>query len=158
MQNEQVKLEEKKVVVFRLDNEEYAIEVEQVRSIEPLQPITRVPHTPPFVKGVINLRGVVTPVIDLRRRFNLDETDDTSTTRIIIVVAGEMEAGLIVDAANDVINIPVDGIEPPPEVVGGVMADYVRGVVRLENRLLTLLNLEHVLSHHNQTNKIEETS
>ncbi|CAM5788286.1 MULTISPECIES: chemotaxis protein CheW [Brevibacillus] len=138
---------EVKVIVFRLKDEEYGVDVNQVKSIEKLEHITRVPRTPAFVKGVINLRGVVTPIIDLRNRFSLEETAYTESTRIIIVAVGELEVGLIVDAANDVIDIPVNAIEPPPEVVGGVEAAYLRGVAKLEKRLLILLNLDKVLSN-----------
>ncbi|GAA4700906.1 chemotaxis protein CheW [Brevibacillus fulvus] len=137
---------EVKVIVFRLKDEEYGVEVEQVKSIEKFEHITRVPRTPAFVKGVVNLRGVVTPIIDLRKRFGLEETEYTEATRIIIVAVGELEVGLIVDAANDVIDIPVNAVEPPPEVVGGVEAAYLRGVAKLEKRLLILLNLDKVLN------------
>lgn len=137
---------EVKVIVFRLKDEEYGVEVQQVKSIEKLEHITRVPRTPSFVKGVINLRGVVTPIIDLRNRFGLEEAVYAESTRIIIVAVGELEVGLIVDSANDVIDIPVDAIEPPPEVVGGVEAAYLRGVAKLDKRLLILLNLDKVLS------------
>jgi len=137
---------EVKVIVFRLKDEEYGVEVNQVKSIEKLEHITRVPRTPKFVKGVINLRGVVTPIIDLRNRFGIEEAPHTDSTRIIIVAVGELEVGLIVDAANDVIDIPVNAIEPPPEVVGGVEAAYLRGVAKLEKRLLILLNLDKVLN------------
>jgi len=137
---------EVKVIVFQLKDEEYGVEVSQVKSIEKLEHITRVPRTPKFVKGVINLRGVVTPIIDLRTRFGLEEGEYTESTRIIIVAVGELEVGLIVDAANDVIDIPVNAVEPPPEVVGGVEAAYLRGVAKLENRLLVMLNLDKVLS------------
>jgi len=137
---------EVKVIVFRLQDEEYGVEVNQVLSIEKLDHITRVPRTPAFVKGVINLRGVVTPIIDLRSRFGLEEASYTETTRVIIVAVNELEVGLIVDAANDVIDIPVNAIEPAPEVVGGVEAVYLRGVAKLEKRLLILLNLDKVLN------------
>ncbi|EST52540.1 chemotaxis protein CheW [Brevibacillus panacihumi W25] len=137
---------EVKVIVFRLQDEEYGVEVHQVKAIEKLEHITRVPRTPKFVKGVINLRGVVTPIIDLRKRFDLEESEYSDSTRTIIVAVGDLEVGLIVDAANDVIDIPVDAIEPPPEVVGGVEAAYLRGVAKLDNRLLILLNLDKVLS------------
>ncbi|MGC5324099.1 chemotaxis protein CheW [Brevibacillus sp. SYSU BS000544] len=137
---------ESKVIVFRLKDEEYGVEVNQVKSIEKLEHITRVPRAPKFVKGVINLRGVVTPIVDLRSRFGLEEAVYSETTRVIIVVVGELEVGLIVDAANDVIDIPVNAIEPAPEVVGGVEAAYLRGVAKLEKRLLILLNLDKVLN------------
>jgi purine-binding chemotaxis protein CheW len=139
-------VEEIKVIVFRLKDEEYGVEVNQVKSIERLEHITRVPRTPHFVKGVINLRGVVTPIVDLRRRFGIEETAYNETTRVIIVAVGEVEVGLIVDSANDVIDIPVNAIEPPPEVVGGIEAVYLRGVAKLDRRLLILLNLDKVLN------------
>lgn len=139
-------VEKVKVVVFRLKDEEYGVEVDQVKSIERMESITRVPNTPSFVKGVINLRGVVIPVINLRSRFQMEEEDYTDSTRIVIVHVNEMEVGLIVDAALDVLDVPLDAIEPPPEVVGGVEAAYLRGMAKLEDRLLVLLNLDRVLS------------
>ncbi|WP_349410519.1 chemotaxis protein CheW [Pseudalkalibacillus sp. SCS-8] len=135
-----------KAIVFQLIDEEYGVDVHQVRSIERLQEITRVPRTPAFVKGVINLRGVVTPVIDLRSRFDLPEAEHTDETRIIIVRANELEVGMIVDSANDVIDVPTNTIEPAPKVVGGIDAEYLDGVAKLENRLLILLNLDKVLN------------
>ncbi|ATY85006.1 chemotaxis protein CheW [Kyrpidia spormannii] len=137
---------EVKVIVFQLATEEYGVEVSQVLSIERVQKITRVPRTPAFVKGVINLRGVVTPIIDLRARFGLPEVEYTDDTRIVVVAVGEMEVGLVVDAANDVIDVPMSRVDPPPAVVGGVKADYLRGVAKLDDRLLVLLNLDRVLS------------
>lgn len=139
-------VKENKYIVFRLLDEEYGVEVNQVRSIERMQRITRVPRTPGFVKGVINLRGVVTPIIDLKIRFRLGTEQYTDDTRIIIVAVEDMEVGLIVDAANDVIDIGSDTIEPPPEVVGGIKANYLEGIAKLEGRLLILLNLEKVLN------------
>jgi purine-binding chemotaxis protein CheW len=138
--------EEIKVIVFGLADEEYGIEVEKVRTIERMIPITRVPKTPAFIKGVINLRGVVLPVIDLRGRFGLSETEPTENSRIVIVAVNDLEVGFIVDAANDVIDIDSDSIDNPPEVVGGIQAKYLRGVAKLgENRLLIMLNLAEVL-------------
>ena len=139
--------EELKVIVFTLANEEYGIEVDKVKTIERMTPITRVPKTPPFVKGVMNLRGVVVPVIDLRGRFGLPETEPTDNSRIIIVAANELEVGFIVDSANDVLDVMSDSIENPPEVVGGVKAKYLSGVAKIgDNRLLILLHLAEVLN------------
>ncbi|ANB56461.1 cheW-like domain protein [Anoxybacillus sp. B7M1] len=141
----EVRETELKVIVFQLKDEEYAIPVQQVRSIEKVQHITRVPRTPKFVKGVINLRGVVTPIIDLRERFGIESQSFNEQTRVIIVALGEIEVGLIVDAANDVLDIPVKSIEPPPEVIEAIEADYINGVAKVGKRLLILLNLEKVL-------------
>ncbi|WP_026689879.1 chemotaxis protein CheW [Alteribacter aurantiacus] len=139
-------LQSQKVIVFQLGEEEYGVGVEQVKSIERVQTVTRVPNTASFIKGVINLRGVVTPILDLRMRFNIQEREYNNQTRVIIVTVDDMEVGLIVDAANDVMDINQDNIEPPPEVVGGIEADYLNGVAKLEKRLLILLNLNKVLS------------
>lgn len=140
------RISERKVIIFRLKDEEYGVDVNQVLSIERMQPITRVPNVPVFVQGVINLRGVVTPVIDLRKRFGLDETEYDDLTRIVIVQMEDKEVGLIVDAANDVIDISVDIVEEPPAALGAVDVEYLEGVAKLDGRLLVLLNLEKVLS------------
>ncbi|UFU01046.1 chemotaxis protein CheW [Radiobacillus kanasensis] len=138
--------QEFKAIVFQLQNEEYAIPVQQVGSIERIEHITRVPQTEEFVKGVINLRGVITPIIDLRKRFGMDEAEFTDSTRIIIVYMNDLEVGLIVDAAYDVIDIPTEQIEPTPEVIGTVNVDYIEGVAKIDSRLLILLNMERVLA------------
>jgi purine-binding chemotaxis protein CheW len=139
--------EELKVIVFTLGQEEYGIEVDKVRTIERMMPITRVPKTPAFVKGVINLRGVVIPVIDLRGRFGLPETEAGENSRIIIVAANDLEVGFIVDSANDVVDIMSDAIDVPPEVVGGIKAKYLSGVAKFgDDRLLILMNLSEVLN------------
>ncbi|REK76529.1 chemotaxis protein CheW [Paenibacillus paeoniae] len=139
--------EELKVIVFALGKEEYGIEVDKVRTIERLSPITRVPKTASFIKGVINLRGIVVPVIDLRGRFNLSETEHTEHSRIIVVAVADLEVGFIVDSANDVIDIDTDMIDSPPEIVGGIKAKYLRGIAKLgEGRLLIMLNLSEVLN------------
>lgn len=136
---------DKKVIIFQLKDEEYAVPVQSVGSIEKIESITRVPQADPFVKGVVNMRGVVTPIIDLRIRFNMEPAAYTESTRIIIVYLNNMEIGLIVDAANDVVDIPEDTIEPTPEVIGSINVDYIDGVAKLDNRLLILLDLEKVL-------------
>ncbi|MBM7692243.1 purine-binding chemotaxis protein CheW [Peribacillus deserti] len=137
---------ELKVIIFQLIDKEYALPVSEVRSIEKLQHITRVPKTPGFVKGVLNLRGVVTPIIDLRLRFGLEQQTYSESTRIIIAAAQDIEVGLIVDAANDVLDIQADSIEPQPEVAGSIDEEYIEGVVKIDKRLLILLNLEKVLN------------
>lgn len=139
--------QEIKVIVFKLGEEEYGIDVDKVETIERMLPITRVPKTYSFVKGVVNLRGVVIPVIDLRGRFGLAETEPTDQTRIVIVSVEEMQVGFVVDSANDVIDLDTDVIDTPPEVVGGVKAKYLHGVARIsESRLLIMLNLSEVLN------------
>lgn len=134
-----------KVIVFQLADKEYAIPVSHVQGIEKLIHITRVPKTPHFVKGVINLRGVVTPIIDLRERFDLPKTASEDTARIIIVMLDNMEVGFVVDSANDVLDIPIEAIEQQPEVVGSLDEDFISGVAKIDNRLLILLHLDKIL-------------
>lgn len=135
----------KKVIVFELSNKEYAIEIDVVQGIERVMAITRVPRTPSYVKGVINLRGVVTPVIDLRERFELERKELGNDTRIIIVSLESYDVGLIVDHANDIVDIPVQSIELQPEVVGSVASDFVAGIAKVDHRLLVMLELAKVL-------------
>ncbi len=136
-----------KTIVFSIGTEEYGIEVDHVKTIERMMPMTRVPKTPPFVKGVVNLRGVVVPVIHLASRFGLPESEPTENSRIVMVNVGDLEVGFIVDSANDVIDVDPERIEEPPEVVGGIRAKYLRGIAKIgDNRLLVMLNLSEVLN------------
>ncbi|KAB2337531.1 chemotaxis protein CheW [Cytobacillus depressus] len=135
-----------KLIVFQLIDKEYAIPVNQVRSIEKVDHITRVPRTAKFIKGVINLRGVITPIIDLRSRFGLEEISYSDSTRVIIAGFNDLEVGFIVDLANDVIDIPVHSIEPPPEVVGVSEVEFINGVAKVGSRLLILVDLEKILN------------
>ncbi|WP_041058187.1 chemotaxis protein CheW [Jeotgalibacillus campisalis] len=136
-----------KFIIFKLLEKEYAIPVENVRSIEKVMHITRVPKVNSYIKGVINLRGVVTPIIDLRERFSLEESEYNVHTRIIIVKIENKEVGLIVDSANDVLDISMNAIEPQPNVVGSIEADFISGVAKIDRRLLILLKLEVILTN-----------
>lgn len=148
--------EDMKVIVFQIKDKEYAIPVDKVSGIEKLLHITRVPKALKFVKGVINIRGVITPIIDLRVRFDFEEVEYDESTRIIIVILNDMEVGLIVDSANDVLDIPVESIEPQPEVVGHLASEYISGVAKIEKRLLVLINLEKALSLEMTENMLRE--
>ncbi len=135
-----------KSIIFQLNNEEYAMPVDLVGSIERMLPITRVPGTPDFIKGVLNLRGVVTPLLDLRCRFGFEPKEYTDATRTIIIEHDNMDVGLIVDEAHDVIDIQKNAIEAAPEIVGSVQIDYIDGVAKYEDRLFILLNIDKILS------------
>ena len=108
--------------------------------------IFRVPKAPDFVQGVINVRGKVIPVIDLRKRFGLDSKGYDKNTRIVVVEINKMIVGFIVDSVSEVLRIPADTVEPPPSVVAGLDSEYRCGVGKLEDRLLILLNLDRLLS------------
>ncbi|WP_378951871.1 chemotaxis protein CheW [Pelosinus sp. sgz500959] len=132
------------LVIFKLGKEEYGVSILQVQEIKRITEITRVPHTPEYIKGVINLRGSVLPVIDLKRRLNLPQQELTENTRIIIVKVKEISVGMIVDAVSEVMTINQENIDSPDVVAGSVSANYLSGVGKLENRLLILLNLEEI--------------
>lgn len=134
-----------KVIVFELVNKEYAIPVEYVMSIEKVSTITRVPGVEPFVMGVINLKGTITPIIDLRMRFGLEQKEYDESSRIIIISFNEIVVGLIVDSARDVLEFPADLIEPQPKVIGMQEIDFINGVVKVDKRLLILIKLERIL-------------
>ncbi|GAQ26233.1 MULTISPECIES: chemotaxis protein CheW [Tepidanaerobacter] len=132
-------------VEFKLSDEEYGIDILQVKTIERMMPITRVPKTPDFVEGVINLRGEIVPVIDLKKRFDLPPGEVTDSTRIIIASIDDITVGMIVDAATEVIQLSQDDIEPAPPIIGGIDANYLDGVGKIDGRLLILLNVAKLL-------------
>lgn len=134
-----------KVIVFKLNDKDYCISAEFVTAIEKMTHITRVPNTLKFIKGVINLRGVIIPIIDLKRRFDIGDTEYTDKTRIIIVSYKELSVGMIVDEASDVLDIPEDALEPCPTVAGSVEEEFIEGVANLNKRLLILLDLESTI-------------
>lgn len=144
MSEQQYANNEIQLVIFKLGREEYGVSILQVQEIKRITEITRVPHTPEYIKGVINLRGSVLPVIDLKRRLNLPQQALTENTRIIIVKVKEISVGMIVDAVSEVMTINQQNIDSPDVVAGSVSANYLSGVGKLENRLLILLNLEEI--------------
>ena len=106
--------------------------------------ITRVPQSPPSVEGVVNLRGQITPVLDLRKRFELEAQAQGNDSRIVVVEIHDRVLGFIVDRVNEVLEVPASTVESAPTLVTSVDSDYVRGVVKLEERLLILLDLERL--------------
>ncbi|MFP4213723.1 MAG: chemotaxis protein CheW [Desulfohalobiaceae bacterium] len=139
------------LVSFKLKDEEFGVDILQVQEIIRMQEITHVPNAPDFVEGVINLRGRVIPIVDLRKRFGLESQEHGSATRIIVVMIGQVTVGLIVDEVSEVLRIPEDTVEPPPPIVAGIESDYIKGVGKLEDRLLILLDLNKILSREEKT-------
>ncbi|MEW6447573.1 MAG: chemotaxis protein CheW [Bacillota bacterium] len=137
---------EEQVVVFRLDDQTYGLDIAAVSEIIRMEKITHVPRAPEFVEGVINLRGRIIPVIDLRKRFGLANAEYTRQSRIIIVEIAAVTVGMIVDAVLEVLRIPVDSIEPPPAMVDGVDVAYLRGIALWEGRMIILLDLDKILA------------
>lgn len=141
---------ERKLVVFRLGRETYGIDIGAVAEIGQMQDITHVPKTPAFVEGIINVRGQVLPVIDLRKRFGLEMTGLSRESRIIQVEVGVYKLGLIVDAVTEVLPITGSMIEPTSPVISSIDTEFIQGVVKAGDRLIILINLEKVLSRQEQ--------
>ena len=138
--------DERQLVVFQLGAELYGVEISRVHEIIRLQAVTRVPRTPTFVEGVINLRGKVIPVVDLRRRFGLPTAEHTRASRIVVVEIGDQVVGIIVDGVSEVLRVSSGTIEPPSPVVAGVDSEYIHGIAKLPERLVILLDLDRVLA------------
>ena len=136
----------KQFVVFKLGNEEYGIDILRVKTIEKMSSITRVPKTPSYVKGVMNLRGEIVPIVDLRARFDLKEAVESENTRIIIVCADDVTVGLIVDSASEVIDIERDLIEDQPESLCNIEVSNIYGIGKLEGRIIILLDVYKILN------------
>lgn len=134
------------LVTFSIGEEEFGVNILKVQEIIRTMEITKVPRAPEFVEGVINLRGKVIPIIDLRRRFGLISKPEDKDTRIIVIEINNVIVGFVVDAVSEVLRIPASTVEPPPPVVAGVESDYVSGVGKLKDRLLIMLDLDKILS------------
>jgi len=141
---------EQQLVVFELAKEFYGINIAVVESIIKMQGITQLPQTPSYVKGVTNLRGSVLPVIDLRTRFGLETHEDTRQTRVIIVTMGSVKVGMVVDGVSEVLRVSDELIEPLPPMVSSANSGFLKGIARLENRLIILLELGKVLDSDEQ--------
>lgn len=137
----------KQFVVFELENEEYGIDILRVKEIKEMMNITRVPKAAHYVCGVINLRGEVIPVIDLRRKFNLQEGERNSNTRIIIVSIDDITVGLIVDTSSEVLEISNKDIEDAPDGVGSVDQGYIYGIGKVDKRLIILLDIVKIVTN-----------
>ena len=144
--------QELQLVGFELSDEQFGVEILCVREIIRVVSITRVPRAPGFVEGIINLRGEVIPVIDLRKRLNLESRKFDNSTRLIVVELNDQQIGFIVDSVSQVLRVPADAIEEPPEMVTGIDSEFILGVTRIDDgeRLLLILDLKRILSQAEQ--------
>lgn len=134
------------LVTFKIGEEEFGVDILSVETIIRMMEITKIPKAPGFVEGVINLRGMIIPIIDFRKRFNMQSRDEGKDTRIIVTNVNNKQMGFIVDSVSEVIRLPVSAIEPPPPIVSGIEAEYIDGVGKLDDRLLILINIEKLFS------------
>ncbi|MEW6542431.1 MAG: chemotaxis protein CheW [Nitrospirota bacterium] len=138
------------LVTCRVGREEFAVDILSVQEINRMVEITKVPKAPSFVEGVINLRGRIIPVLDLRRRLGIPEAGRTAQSRIVVVNVGGRVIGLVVDAVSEVLRIPRSTIEPPPSTGASAGAEFIQGVGKINDRLLTLLDLKRLLTPEEQ--------
>ncbi|HEX3044068.1 MAG TPA: chemotaxis protein CheW [Bacillota bacterium] len=142
----------KQLVIFKLGDEEFGVDILQVSEIEKLdQGVTRVPKAPPFVEGVINLRGDIIPIIDLRKRFGLALRAIGYDSRVIIVEVNKNRVGMTVDSVVEVARVNTSAIDLAPSITKGVETYYITGVAKVGERLIILLNLERALSEEENT-------
>ena len=134
------------VVSFALGSEEYGVDIAQVQEINRMVTVTNVPQAAQFMEGVINLRGRLIPIIDLRTRFGMERAERTKNTRIVVTEIGTKRLGMVVDSVSEVLRIRVEQIEDAPDLVAGVDTEYIRGVGKLDQRLIILLDLGRVIS------------
>ncbi len=133
------------LVSFNIGSEEFGVDILKVQEINRMAEITKVPQAPHYVEGVINLRGKVIPIVDLRKRFGLEIKEYDKNTRIVVVDIEGNVMGMVVDSVSEVLRLPTNTIEPPPEIVTGINSEYIKGVAKLEDRLLIFLDLSKVI-------------
>lgn len=138
-------------VIFKLNGEHYGIDIKNVENIEKLIPITRVPYAEKYVEGVVNLRGVIIPVVDLRKRFEIEAREMDDESRIIIVNISELKVGMIVDTSSEVLKLEREDIDAAPSIRGNSGTDYIKEIGKNDGRIIMLIDLHKVLG-------IEETT
>ncbi len=138
------------LVTFRLGLNEYGIDIMQAKEIIKMEKITIIPNSPDYVEGVINLRGSVIPIVDLKKRFTLEESDGEKNTGIIIVSVNGIDMGIIIDSISKVVTIHGDSIQETPHMFAGVGQKYIRGVARLDEKLLVILELSELLEDNDE--------
>ena len=134
------------LINFAMGDEDYGVNIQTVKEVIRHKEITRLPKAPAFVKGVINLRGDIIPIIDLRERFGMEQKDYTDMTRVIVVEVAGRSIGMVVDSVSHVLRLEQAEIEPPPPCVGKVSEEYISGVGKVADKLIVLLNIDNILS------------
>ncbi|RKY00982.1 chemotaxis protein CheW [Candidatus Poribacteria bacterium] len=143
-------------VSFKLGEEKYGIDILSVKEIIRMQPVTRVPNTPEYVRGVINLRGEIIPIVDLRKKLGIPPTEDKSN-RIIVVEHQDKKVGFIVDSVSEVLRVEEDSIEPPPSMMR-IDSRYISGIAKLDGEFMIVLDLNRLLEEELETAQLEKIS
>lgn len=139
-------MSEKQYVIFKLGTEEYGVDIMKVKEISEFKESTKVPNAPYFVDGIINLRGEIIPIINLKKRFKISLGDINSDTRIIVININDKNVGFVVDEASQVLRIKDDEIDVAPEIIAGVERQYITGVGKVGEKIIILLDLEKILT------------
>lgn len=135
----------KELIAFRIGTQEFCVDIQSVREIRGFAPATPLPHAPSFVTGVINLRGTVLPIVDLAARLGFGETEPTARSVIIVVRVDTQLVGLLVDAVSDILTVTDDLLQPTPDLASDLARTFVRGVMALEGRMISLIAVDSVL-------------
>jgi purine-binding chemotaxis protein CheW len=143
------------LVSFKISNEEFGVDILSVQEINRMSEITKIPNSPEYVEGVINLRGRVIPVVDLRTKLNFPKAEKSVNSRIIIVEVSSKVIGFIVDEVSEVLRIPAGITEAPPSLTAGINSDFITSVAKLEDRLIILIDLEKVFSAEDKKELVE---
>lgn len=130
------------LVTFKIGNEQFAVDILKVQEINRMKEITKIPNAPFHVEGVVNLRGKVIPIVNLRKKFGLPEKENDEQSRIMIMDILGTTMGLIVDGVDEVLRIPSDTVEPPPPLSVGISMEFVKGIAKIEDRLIILVDLK----------------
>jgi purine-binding chemotaxis protein CheW len=134
-------------VIFKLDNEEYGLDIMKVNGIEKYQEVVKVPNSPDYIEGIINLRGEVLPIYSLRKKFTLVDKETSEDTKIIVVFTNEMKIGFVVDSVLEILHIEEEVVESAPKIVTGINRKYIKSVAKLENhRMIVLLDIDLIVS------------
>ncbi len=136
---------ELELIAFRIGEQEFCVDIMAVREIRGWVHATPLPRSPPFVRGVINLRGAVLPILDLAARLGLPAPEPTARHVIIVTQVGAQIVGLLVDAVSDIITVREDTVQPPPELVSGRVRTFVQGLLAIDTRMVSLISLQHVM-------------
>lgn len=135
----------RELISFRIDVQEFCVDIMVIREIRGWTPATALPRTPAFMRGVINLRGAVLPIVDLAARLGFPSTEASARHVIIVAQIGTQLVGLLVDAVSDILTVDDDAIQPPPEVASDMVRDFVEGLLAIDGRMLSLISLDHLL-------------
>jgi purine-binding chemotaxis protein CheW len=135
----------RELIAFRVADQEFCVDIMQVRDIRGWTPTTAIPHSPHYVRGLINLRGAVLPVIDLAARFGLPTTNPTSRNVIVFAETGRQTVGLLVDAVSDILTVVGDAIQATPDVASDVAKNFVEGLLTIEGRMVGLIGLDRII-------------